>query len=312
MSMRMVILISVLFLSSCQENHVNREVVISNLKENLDLYLDARENMEPLLLTEFLPPNVSSDSSKVIKYINSLLYSYKLLYKRGITTQNYNYKAPYTILFNESDIFNAITITPITYMVYTPEKKYTLHSHIYCLSNNYGKSWFFSEKEGLHSYYSEDIISKFQQFKIEETRLDSIKCNHFLKDPLGYEICIDRYVDSGKYGVSESEIGIGKLKLVEPPRLYNQKVYLIQEAVNEFVKLNNNYPFEINIDRSNISYIGSEIGRYFVYPIFEVKNSKYNRKIIGYFKEDYVYANNIYESTKDFSKEDDSFIIINY
>lgn len=304
-----IILFSIL-IYSCDS--ISEEELKLGLDKNLKIYCSALKNFENQKLVDYFPPSLIESMGGREVFKTQVESQKEQFFDDGVSYKKITYSSP--VKFKQTGNY-IHSIVPIQTIVYTSENILTANAFLYCFSENYGDTWMIADYEGLKETYPDFKFEFHPDSKIEMIQ-DS--CRFLTLDVFGSDVCVDRFIDSGAY-IAESYNGRNVYKLVKKDKSVNftdEHLTLIKSAIRSWesdVSIKCQFP---EITESNIVYIKSEVGRFYLYDIYGIPFS-YNSsgKIIqdtlsGCFKLERATSYQTTENLKKVRDEKDEFEIL--
>ena len=282
--MRLLIAIALVLIVGCQS--ISDESIIKSLGESVGKYNYATENMKFEELVNFYPRIIKEDSVERKKIIDAFITQKKKLRKTGSSIGKINTSEPinFTREGNESH-----ALLRQQTRLYSLDRNLTSNSYLYAYTQNYGEDWVIMEFDYIQKVFPD---FKFKFKPTEESQVIEDSCRHFYFDLFGYDMCIDRHLESGEYKVIDSYKHYSIIEKVTPKTEFSQiEIEMINSAIKKWErKASIDCVFPI-ISKTTPNYMESDIRTFSVEDIygipFEWKENKrdeyYRDTLPGYF-----------------------------
>jgi hypothetical protein len=300
----------VLLLCSCDS--IPEEEIKIRLDQNLKSYCSALKDFNSNRLIRYFPPSLIESFGGEEDYHRQFLAQEEEFYNNGMSYKEVTSLNPIKFKMAGKTIHS---IAPIKTIVYTPENIMTSNAFLYCYSEDYGENWVIMDYEALKSFFPE---FKFKFHPDSEVEMIKETCQYVKIDAFGKDVCIDRFIESGKYLIESSD-GRKVYKVVKNEKAMTldvQQLMLIDTAIISWINKKKTKYNSLEIKKYNARYLESEIGGYYLYDIYAVPfTHKVNGKItqdtlIGFFS---IERDRTYQSTeniKEITRGKNEFIIV--
>lgn len=285
----LVFLLFPMFLSC---NSKDKEVVKTKLLFHVEEYHKAMNSGDSKNLIKYYPEELVNKTGGFDEFSKLLKSKLDDLHDNGFTYGNIEYSEVNKLSQDDDEIH---ALVPVKMKIYTPEKNILSNSHLYCFSLDNGFNWTILDYD-LTKQAFPDFQYKFHP-DIKSTSTEE-SCKYFMSDLLGNNVCIDRYIDTGKFEILEKEGAlVTKLK-----KKYGVK--FLESAQNKMIESEmKKWRDEAGIDflipliyAKSVLYIESTLGRYYLYDIYGVpftysdSGKSVSDTFPGYFKHEYTKA----------------------